>query len=183
MPPIPAEKMTDAQKKAAAEFAATRTGEVFGPFVPLLRSPEVMLAAMAMGDYLRYRSTLPRQLNELAILVTARHWTQQYEWNLHYVEGLKAGLSPNIANAVGDGRRPEAMSEDEEIVYEFCTELLQNQSVSDPTYGRASSKFGEQGTIELIAVVGYYTFQSMVLNTARTPLPAGTKPGLVAFPR
>ena len=88
MPPIPPEKMTDAQKKAAAEFAASRKAEVFGPFVPLLRSPEVMLAAMAMGDYLRYRSTLPRHLNELAILVTARHWTQQYEWNLHYAEGL-----------------------------------------------------------------------------------------------
>jgi len=183
MPPIPAEKMTDAQKKAAAEFAATRKAEVFGPFVPLLRSPEVMLAAMAMGDYLRYRSTLPRQLNELAILVTARRWTQQYEWNLHYAEGLKAGLSPTIANAVADGRRPESMSEDEEIVYEFCTELLQNQSVSDRTYGRAISKFGEQGTIELIGVVGYYTFQSMVLNTARTPLPAGATPGLVAFPQ
>jgi 4-carboxymuconolactone decarboxylase len=132
---------------------------------------------------LRYRSTLPRPLNELAILVTARHWTQQYEWNLHHAEGLKAGLSPAIANAVADGRHPEAMSEDEEIVYEFCTELLQNHSVSDRAYGRAIAKFAEQGAIELVGLVGYYTFQSMVLNTARTPLPADAKPGLVAFPR
>ena len=179
MPPIPANKMTAAQKKAAAEFRAHRKTEVFGPFVPLLRSPEVMLCATAMGDYLRYRSTLPPRLNELVILITSRQWTQQYEWNLHYAEGLKAGLSASIANAVAEGRRPEAMSDDEEIVYEFSTELLQDQSVSDGTYARAVATFGEQGTMDMIGVIGYYTFLAMVLNTARTPLPAGAKPGLL----
>ena len=179
MPPIPADKMTDAQKKAAAEFLAHRKTEVFGPFVPLLRSPEVMLCATAMGDYLRYRSTLPPRLNELVILITSRQWTQQYEWNLHYAEGLKAGLNASIAKAVAEGRRPDAMSDDEEIVYEFSTELLQDQSVSDRTYARAVATFGEQGTMDMIGVIGYYTFLAMVLNTARTPLPAGAKPGLM----
>lgn len=183
MPPIPADKMTDAQKAAAAEFLANRKAEVFGPFVPLLRSPELMLRAMAMGDYLRYRSTLPPRLNELVILITSRQWTQQYEWNLHYAESLKAGLRASIANAVAEGRRPEAMSEDEEIVYEFSTELLLTQGVSDRTYALALTKFGEQGTIDMIGVLGYYTFQAMVLNTARTPLPAGAKPALTPFPR
>jgi len=183
MPPIPANKMTDAQKKAAAEFLANRKADVFGPFVPLLRSPEVMLRAMAMGEYLRYRSTLPPRLSELVILITSREWTQQYEWNLHYAEGLKVGLRASVANAVAEGRRPEGMSDDEEIVYEFSTELLRTQSVSDRTYARAIARFGEQGTVDMIGVIGYYTFQAMVLNTARTPLPAGAKPALAPFPR
>lgn len=183
MPPIPPEKMTKAQEKAAAAFAESRKADVFGPFVPLLRSPELMLRAMAMGDYVRYRSTLPPRVNELVILITSRYWTQQYEWNLHYADGLEAGLSASVANAVAEGRRPEVMSEDEEIVYAFSTELLRNQSVSDRTYARAVAKFGEQGTVDLIGVIGYYTFQAMVLNTARTPLPAGAKPGLMPFPR
>lgn len=183
MPPIPPEKMTEAQKKAAAEFAANRKAELFGPFVPLLRSPEVMLLAMAMGDYLRYKSTLPPRVNEFVILITSRHWTQQYEWNLHSAEGLRAGLNPAVVNAIAEGRRPEGMAEDEEIAYEFSTELLRDQSVSDRTYARAISKFGEQGAVDLIGVIGYYTFQAMVLNTARTPLPAGATPGLIPFPR
>ena len=183
MPPIPPEKMTEAQRKAAAEFAANRKAEVFGPFVPLLRNPEVMLRAMAMGDYLRYRSTLPRRVNEFVILITSRHWTQQYEWNLHAADGLKAGLNLAVVNAIAEGRRPESMAGDEEIAYEFSTELLHNHSVSDRTYARTVSTFGEQGTVDLIGVIGYYTFQAMVLNTARTPLPAGAKPGLMPFPR
>jgi 4-carboxymuconolactone decarboxylase len=183
MPPIPSEKMTDAQKKAAAQFLADRGTEVFGPFVPLLRSPEVMLRATAMGDYLRYKSVLPPPLNEFAILITARQWTQQYEWAVHYPIAIQAGLGRDIAGAVAEGRRPDRMSEDEEIIYEFCTELHRNQSVSDRTYARAISKFGEQGVIDMLGVAGYYTFLSIVLNTERTPLPAGATPALVPFPR
>src|SRR5690349_18237840 len=97
LPEIPAEKMTPAQKKAAAEFKAGRGAEVFGPFVPLLRSPEVMLRAKAMGDYLRFNSSLPPKINEFVILITARYWTQQYEWDVHYPIAIKAGLGPEIA--------------------------------------------------------------------------------------
>jgi 4-carboxymuconolactone decarboxylase len=182
LPPIPVEQMTDAQRKAAAEFARQRGTDVFGPFVPLLRSPEVMLRAMAMGDYLRYQSSLPPRLNELVILIAARHWTQQYEWYLHHAAAMKAGLGPDIARAIAEGRRPERMSDEEEIVYAFCTELHRTQGVSDPTYARALSRFGEQGTIDLVSVSGYYTFLAMVLNTARTPLPPGTPPALEALP-
>ena len=182
MPEIPPDKMTDAQKKAAEEFAAGRGVPVFGPFVPLLRSPEVMLRAKAMGDYLRYKSVLPPKLNEFAILITARQWTQQYEWAVHYPIAIKAGLSTDIAKAVLEGRRPQSMPDHEEIIYEFCTELHRNQSVSDATYARALAKFGEQGVIDLVGVNGYYTFLAMVLNTARTPLPKGSTPELPGFP-
>jgi 4-carboxymuconolactone decarboxylase len=182
LPPIPADKQTPEQKKAAAAFKENRKQDVFGPFVPLFRSPEVMLRAMALGDYLRYRTVLPPKLNEFIILITARQWSQQYEWFVHHPIALKEGLSPAIATAVAEGRRPAGMSADEELIYDFCTELFKNQSVSDATYARSVARFGEQGTIDMVGVAAYYTFQSMVLNTARTPIPEGT-PALQRFPR
>ncbi len=141
-----------------------------------------MLRAMAMGDYLRYRTVFPTKLNELIILITARHFTQQYEWHVHSPIALKEGLDRDIADAIADGRRPSTMAADEELIYDFCIELLRNHSVSDPTYARAVARFGEQGTIEMVGVVAYYTFQSMVLNTARTPVPPGA-PALAPFPK
>ena len=182
MPEIPAEKMTEAQNKAAAEFAAGRGTPVVGPFVPLLRSPEVMLRAKAMGDYLRFRSVLPPRLSEFAILVTAREWTQGYEWGVHAPIAVKAGLSPEIVKAVAAGTRPAGMTEDEAIVHDFCVELHHNKSVSDAIYAKALAKFGEQGIIALVGINGYYTFLSMVMNVARTPPPKGAEPALVAFP-
>ncbi|HEY1527284.1 MAG TPA: carboxymuconolactone decarboxylase family protein [Candidatus Angelobacter sp.] len=182
MPPIPADKLTPEQKKASDDFAAERKTPVFGPFVPLLRSPEVMLRAKAMGDYLRYKSVLPPQLNEFAILITARHWTQEYEWALHQPIAVKAGLKTEITQALAEGRRPQGMSPDEEMIYEFSTELHQNQSVSDATYARVLARFGEQGIIDLIGVNGYYTFLAMVLNGTRTAVPKSTAPPLPAFP-
>jgi 4-carboxymuconolactone decarboxylase len=182
LPAIPAEKQTAEQSKAAEAFRANRKQDVFGPFVPLFRSPEVMLRVMALGDYLRFRTMFPTRLNEFIILITARHFTQQYEWSFHYPIAVKEGLDRNIISAIADGRRPAGMSPDEELIYDFCTELLHNNSVSDPTYARAIARWGEQGAIEMVGVVGYYTFQSMVLNTARTPAPPGA-PALVPFPK
>ena len=181
MPPIPADKLTPEQKKASDDFAAERKTPVFGPFVPLLRSPEVMLRARAMGDYLRYKSVLPAALNEFAILITARRWTQEYEWAVHQPIAVKAGLKAEITQALAEGRRPQGMSADEEMIYEFCTELHQNQSVSDATYVRVQAKFGEQGIIDLIGVNGYYTFLAMVLNATRTSIPKNA-PTLAPFP-
>lgn len=182
MPEIPPDKMTPEQKKAAEEFAAGRGTPVFGPFVPLLRSPEVMLRTKAMGDYLRFKTVLPPRLNEFIILITARQWTQNYEWAIHAPIALKAGLNPEIVKAIADGRRPSGMSEEEEIVYEFSTELHRHQSVSDATYQRAVAKFGEQGVIDMTGVNGYYTFIAMALNVARTPLPKGATPALAPWP-
>ena len=117
MPPIAADKLTDAQKKAIEEFRAARSAEVSGPFIPLLRSPEVMSRARAMGDYLRFRSVLPPRLSEFVILLTARRWTQNYEWNAHEAIARQAGVSPDVITAIAEGRRPEKMSEDEDILY------------------------------------------------------------------
>jgi len=171
MPPIPKALWTAPQQKAATEFATMRGQEVFGPFAVMLRSPEVMLRAAAMGDYMRYHTSLPRALNELIILITARHWSQQFEWYVHQPMAAKAGLAPQIMTAVSTGRRPEGMSSDESIVYEFSTELLRLQNVSDVTYAKAVDRFGEHGVIDMIGVAGYYSFLSMMMNTARTAVP------------
>ena len=182
MPPIPADKMTNDQKKALEDFLAAR-GTPTGPWVALLRSPDVMTRARALSDYLRFNSVLPPRLSEFVILMTARHWTQQYEWNAHYQLAMTGGLKPDVAKAIAEGRRPEHMAEDEEILYNFCMELHRNQSVSDVTYARAVSKFGEQGVIDTVSLTGYYVMISMILNTARTPLPEGVAPALAPFPR
>jgi len=183
MPPIPAERLTDAQKKAMAEFAAARKADVSGPFWPLLRSPEVMNRARAMGDYLRFTSVLPPRLSEFAIIITARQWTQNYEWDVHAPLAQQGGLRPSIIAALADGRRPVEMADDEDVLYTFCDELHRNQSVSDATYDRTVKTFGEQGVIDILGISGYYTMLAMVLNTARTPVPAGHTPALGAFPR
>jgi 4-carboxymuconolactone decarboxylase len=182
MPPIPADKMTEAQKKTAAEFAAVRNSAPTGPFGVLLRVPELMDLGFRWRQHVQARSALDQRLTELVILMTARHWTQQYEWNAHYPAALKAGLKPEIVAAVAEGRRPEQMAEDETILYDLCLELQRHHSVSDATYARALAKFGEAGIVEATSMAGYYTLLAMVMNTARTPLPAGAKPPLAALP-
>ncbi|MFN7915476.1 MAG: hypothetical protein U0Q55_09055 [Vicinamibacterales bacterium] len=183
MPPIPSDRLTDAQKKAIQEFEAARKTGLSGPFWPLLRSPEVMSRARAMGDYLRFTSVLPPRLSEFAIIITARQWTQNYEWDVHAPLAVQGGLKASIVAAVADGRRPEGMADDEDVLYTFCDELHRNKSISDATYARAVKAFGEQGVIDILGISGYYTTLAMVLNTARTPVPAGHTPGLQPFPR
>jgi len=182
MPPIPPDKLSAEQKKAIEEYKASRAGTPGGPWAALLRSPEVMNRGRALSDYLRFKSVLPPRLSEFVILLTAREWTQNYEWNAHHPLATKGGLNPEIAKAVAEGRRPDRMAEDEEAIYNFCTELQRNHSVSDATYARMVSKFGEQGVIDTIGIAGWYTLVAMVLNTSRTPLPSGVTPGLPAFP-
>jgi len=183
MPPIPADTLTDAQKKAVEEFKAARSADVTGPFVALLRSPEVMNRARAMGDYLRFKSSLPPRLSEFVILLVSRRWTQQYEWNAHKPLALQGGLRADIVDAIAEGRRPDRMAADEEALYSLVDEVHRNQSVSDAVYANAVPKVGEQGVIDTLGITGYYTLLAMVMNTTRTPLPADAKPGLAPFPR
>jgi 4-carboxymuconolactone decarboxylase len=182
MPPIPADKMTDVQKKVTAELIAGPRGSLVGPFIPLLRSPDLMSRLQKVGEYIRYQNSLGHKLTEFTILMTSRRWTQEFEWYSHYDLALKAGMEPEILAAVRDGRRPTGMSPDEEVVYDFCSELAQNQSVTDATYARAVKSFGEMGVIDLTGTVGYYTALAMVMNVARTPLPPGKTPALAGFP-
>lgn len=183
LPAIPPDKLTEAQKQAMQEFKAARNADVSGPFIPLLRSPEVMNRARAMGDYLRFKSTLPPRLSEFLILITAREWTQNYEWDAHAKLALQAGVSAETVQAIAKGRRPDRLTDDEAILYELSTELQHHRAVSDDTYGRALQRFGEQGVIDAVGITGYYTLLAMVLNTARTPVPAGRTPELAPFTR
>src|ERR1051325_7063469 len=172
MPPIPRDQWTASQREAGDQFLKMRGQDVFGPFAVMLRSPEVMLRAAAMGDYMRYRTSLPPALNELIIVWRARHWSQQFEWYVHQPMALKAGLPPAIVAAVATDRRPDAMSSDESIVYEFSNARLRLQNVSDTTYARAVERFGERGVIDMIGVAGYYSLLSMMMNVGRTAVPA-----------
>ncbi len=184
MPPIPEDRMTPEQKAAVEEFKRVRQRpDISGPFVPLLRSPEMLSRARNVGDYARYGSVLPPRLSEFVILLTARHWTQNYEWAAHAGIAEREGLDPAIIAAVADGRRPAAMADDEAVLYDFCTELFHNQGVSDPTYARMVAAFDEIGVIDTIGIMGYYSMLAMVMNTARTPLREGVEPGLAPFPR
>jgi 4-carboxymuconolactone decarboxylase len=169
MPPLKAEAMTAEQKAAADEFKATRGYALLGPFSVMLRSPEVMLRAKALGDYLRFRNVLPARVRELVTLATARQWTQQFEWSHHYKHALEAGLAKATIEAVADGRRPENMAQDEAAAYDFSIELHRHKSVSDATYARALELFGEQGIIDLVGLNGYYSMLAMMMNVARTP--------------
>ena len=181
MPPIPDEAMTPAQKEAVAEFRAER-GEPGGPWSVILRSPELLNRLRGVSDHLRFNSSLPPRLSEFVILITAREWSQNYEWAAHYRLAVEGGLSPDIAAAVADGRRPDGMADDEEALYDFCTALHRDGRVSDAAYARAVAEFGEQGVVDMVGLSGYYTLIAMVLNTARVPLAPNATPGLEPFP-
>jgi 4-carboxymuconolactone decarboxylase len=181
MPPLPADALTEQQAQALTNFVAAR-GEPTGPWIALLRSPELMTRTRGLSDYLRFESVVPGWLREFVILMTARQWGQSYEWHVHYPLAIEEGLSPAIARAIAGGRRPEGMVDEEEILYELCLELQRNHSVSDATYEKAVSRFTEQGVIEVVSLMGYYTMISMILNTSRAPLPAGATPALAPFP-
>ena len=155
--------------------AATKRMLTGGPFNAWLRSPLLGERLQKVGEYIRFNSSLPQHLNELAILVTARYWTSQYEWYAHLILALKAGLDPKIAATLAQNKRPAKMKKDEAAVYDFCTQLHQKKNVSDAVYQRAVALFGEQGVMDLIGACGYYTAVSMTLNVARVALPAGEK--------
>jgi 4-carboxymuconolactone decarboxylase len=167
LPTIPPAQYSEEQKQAAADFEAARKVPVFGPFEPMMYSPQVMSQARAMGDYLRYKSAIGNTLSELAILITAQAWTQDYEWAVHYPIALKAGIRKEVAEDIAAGRRPATMSPDEQTVFDFTSELLRNKQVSDATFERARSRFGPKGVVDMTGIVGYYTFLAMQLNVAR----------------
>lgn len=176
LPPIAPDRMTPEQRSASEAFLAARKVPVFGPFVPLLRSPELMTSARSMGDYLRYRSSLPQRISEFVILVTAREWTQDLEWKIHQPIALKAGILPETVQAIAEGRRPEHMTDEETAAWSFSTELHHNKSVSDATYAAALARFGDKGVMDLAGINGYYTMLAMALNVARTPSGQGAAP-------
>jgi 4-carboxymuconolactone decarboxylase len=166
--PVPPNAYDAAQQEAARDFTRARGQAPFGPFAMLIRSPELMTSARSMGDYLHYHSAIGNTLSEFVILITARNWDQAYEWNVHAPIAAKQGIAQAKIDAIAAGRRPDGMSEDEAICYDFTTELQRKHQVSDGTYARALNRWGERGVVDLAGVTGYYTFLSIEMNTART---------------
>jgi len=178
--PLVESAMSEAQLKAVREVASGPRGRLDpdGPSALLLRSPDLMSRTQKVGEYLRFNSSLPRRLNEFAILITARQWNAQLEWFVHQPLAVKAGVAPAVTADLAQGRHPAGMTEDEEIIYQFCKEVHETKTVSDSVFKAAVDKFGERGVIDLIGLTGYYTMLAMVLNIARQPLPNGAPPPL-----
>lgn len=173
-PRLSDDEMSDAQRQVAEAIASGPRGGVRGPFVALLHSPELASRVQGLGEYLRFGTAIPPRLLELAVLVTSRQWTCQFEWYAHAPLARKAGLAEPIISDIASGRRPAALSEDEAAVYDFCTELHETGRVADATFAAAEAHLGRVGVLELVAVCGYYTLLAMVLNVADFPLPDGT---------
>jgi 4-carboxymuconolactone decarboxylase len=173
LPPIPAAEMSEAQRRVAEVLIRGRRGALFGPFVPLLRSPELLDRAQRLGEFLRYDCAIEPRLRELAILGTARHFRQAYEWHVHAPEAARAGLAPAAIATLAGGERPWDLKADEAVVYEFCSEVHREHGVSDATYAAALQLLGEQGVVDLCGICGYYALLALVMNVARTPLPDG----------
>ena len=178
--PLVESELTEAQQKAAREIASGQRGRLNpdGPNALLLRSPDLMSRTQRVGEYLRYNSALPPRLSEFAILITARQWTAQVEWIAHHQIALKAGIAPETAADLQQGKRPSGMKEDEAIIYQFLKELHETKAVSDSAFKAVLDLYGERGVMDLIGLTGYYTMLAMVLNVAQMPLPGGVAPPL-----
>lgn len=169
LPPIPAERWTDGQRKEAEAMIAGPRGAVLAPFIPLMRSPELMGHVQRIGEYLRFRSAIGVRLTELAILVTAAEWQQAVEWAIHAPIAEREGVAPETIAALSRRERPSRLADDEAAVYDVCIELHRERRVSDATWARAIAQFGEAGVVDLIGINGYYALLAMVMNAARTP--------------
>ena len=172
-PQLSLDSMTPAQRKVADAILTGPRKDLAGPFNAWLRSPELADRLQKVGEYLRFNTSLDKRLNEMAIIMTAQHWGSTFEWYAHAPLALKAGLDPKIVEAIGAGKKPESMKDDEAIVWEFSTQLRRDHAVDDAVYQKAVAKFGEQGVMDLVAVNGYYDLVSMTLNVARVTPPEG----------
>jgi 4-carboxymuconolactone decarboxylase len=174
---IPPEAMTEAQREVCTAITAGKRGRVPPPFQVLLHSPTLCARAQALGEFARYDTSLGSRLSELAILVTARHWTAQYEWYAHAKIARESELDPAIIDAIAARRDPKPlMQPDERAVYDFAKALHETHRVDDVIYAEATRLLGAQGVVDLIGVLGYYTLISMTLNTFEVPVPGGTYP-------
>ncbi len=153
-------------------------GSMGGPFQAWIHSPEFADRAQRVGEYCRFNSVLETRLSELAILITARHWTAQFEWFAHAPMALNGGLSADVIADLRERREPTFAKADEAAVYRFCTELYRDSAVSDNTYSEARTQLGEQGVVDLVGILGYYALVSMTLNVFEMPLPDGIAPPL-----
>ena len=176
--PLTWDQMTPEQRTMTMNVLTGPRRGLGGPFNVLLRSPEMGDYAQKLGEYARFRPAVPAKLRELAIIVTARHWTAHYEWYAHRRAAAQEGLKEDIITAIANRKRPVGMQPDEEVVYNFANELLETKQVSDAAFKAVVDRFGEKGAVDIIGVMGYYQMVSILLNVDRYPLPAGTQPEL-----
>ena len=171
--PLKAEELTPPQKAWADMIAAPPRNAKFGnpPYRAYIRSPDLAPRLSALSEYLRWNTSLSPRLSELAILITAREWTAQYEWFAHYPLALKGGLDPKVADAIAAGKRPDSMKDDEAALYDLATALYRDRKVADPVYQAALEKFGERGIMDIIGIIGYYDLVSMTLITMQAEAP------------
>jgi 4-carboxymuconolactone decarboxylase len=178
LPLIPQSQWNPAQQVCADEIIRGPRGGLIEPFIPLLRSPELCTHAQRMGEYLRYRSVIGMRLSELAILVTARHWSQEVEWAIHAPIAIREGISESIVQAIGLNQKPQFIQDDEQLVYDFSVLSLVDKRINNATWAQAIALLGEHGAVDLLGIVGYYTMLSVLMNGACTPAPAGAKMAL-----
>src|ERR1700712_4264217 len=178
--PLKAEEMTPPQKEWAEMIAAPPRNAKFNnpPYRAYIRNSELAPRLSALSDYLRWNTSLPPRLSELAILITARQWTAQYEWFAHYPLALKGGLDPKVAGDIAAGKRPDNMKDDEAALYDLAVALYRDKKVSDPIYKAALDKFGERGIMDIIGIIGYYDLVSMTLITMQAGAPNDSVPPL-----
>lgn len=170
------EELDDEQRVVAAAIRGGPRGGLPGPFVPLLHSPRLADRVQSLGVYLRYECSLPADLKELAIIVTARHWTAQFEWYAHSRFALEAGISAEIVAAIAEDRRPDGLSPVRAAIYDFCIELHEEGRVSNETFRRALDQLDHRSVMDLVGLCGYYTLIAMVLNVAEVPIPQDAMP-------
>jgi 4-carboxymuconolactone decarboxylase len=179
--PLPLEEMDPAQRAVADGILAGPRGARFptlrGPFEALLRSPGLADTAQKLGEHVRFHTAMPPAMNELAIIVTARHWSSQFEWHAHRRLAVEAGIDPAVADAIARRERPE-LDDDQEAVYEFASQLLTTGGVDDATFAAVRDRWGATAAADLIGVIGYYTLVSFTLNVDRYPIPDGSPPPL-----
>ncbi|WP_182909336.1 carboxymuconolactone decarboxylase family protein [Microbispora sp. H13382] len=171
LPPPREEELTPEQRRAVEVIASGPRGALIGPFAPLLRSPELMTRLQKVGEFLRFESTLPPAVLELAILLVARRWNQGFEWAFHRPLALRAGIAADVVDAVAVGRRPDDLPARLAVTWDLVDELQRTGEVGDATYERAHGELGETVLVELVTTVGYYTTLAMIMNVAGTPAP------------
>jgi 4-carboxymuconolactone decarboxylase len=171
--PIPLEEMTPEQKSVAEELIHGPRGGIRGPFNALLRNPTLTDRVRLLGDSIRFENSLPAALREFAILITARFWSARYEWHAHSKLAVELGISQEAIDAIGIGETPQNLTEDQSLIYQFCTEILNDKDISDKTYAATVARFGELTVLDILATTGYFGFVSVILNAIRQPVPEG----------
>ena len=183
MPLPPMETMTPEQKAAAQALIDGPRKGVYGPFLPLMRSPVLLDRVARVGEYLRFESVLDARIRELVTAAAARHVGNQFEWHMHAPLAVKAGVDAGAVDALRQGARPASgLKDDEALALDFALELLRTNGSSEPTYERAVGSFGENGVVELTTLIGYFVMVNWLMNVAHTPAMASAGAPLPAFP-